>query len=296
MPPTDSRKDAIDDLLSIIGDALETALPEQDGCPQQLREAMRYSLLSPGKRLRPALVLMAAEACGGDVQQVVPAAIAVEMIHAYSLIHDDLPAMDNDALRRGRPTCHIQFGEATAILAGDALLTNAFEVLATRFEPASERATAVAMLATAAGRSALVGGQMDDLAAETDGDHTLERLQAIHRRKTGALFNVSLQLGALSAGASDAQRKALQDYGDALGLAFQVIDDILDHGGHSAELGKETGRDAARGKLTYPALMGEESAREHAIRLINVADDAIGLFDSAGWRLNWLTSFVLQRI
>src|SRR6056297_409903 len=287
---------AFADLLEPIAAGLDSSLPSEPGFPTRLREAMRYSLLAPGKRLRPALVLIAAEACGGERDAAMPAAIAVEMIHAYSLIHDDLPAMDDDALRRGRPTCHIQFDEATAILAGDALMAKAFETLAIDFQPQDQAAQAVALLATAAGPVALVGGQADDLSAESEGEHSLERLQSIHRRKTGALFNASLQLGALSAGASDAQRAALKRYGDALGLAFQVIDDLLDHTGNSGELGKESGRDAERGKLTYPSLMGEQDARKHADTLLNDAIEAAGLFETAAWRLNWLASYVLQRI
>ncbi len=291
-----SDRDALADLLPAISAALDAALPAAEGCPDRLLAAMRYSLLAPGKRLRPSLVLIAAEACGGSLAAAMPAAVAVEMIHAYSLIHDDLPAMDDDALRRGRPTCHIQYDEATAILAGDALLTQAFETLARGFQPRSQALQAVTLLATAAGPTALVGGQADDLAAEHDGQRSLERLQSIHRRKTGALFNASLQLGALSGGATDAQQQALQRYGDALGLAFQVIDDLLDHLGDSGKLGKEAGRDAQRGKLTYPSILGEAEAREHAENLINQAITAAGLFGSAAWRLNWLASFVLQRI
>lgn len=297
MPNTSpSDRDALADLLPAIASALDAALPAAEGFPDRLLAAMRYSLLAPGKRLRPSLVLIAAEACGGSMAAAMPAAVAVEMIHAYSLIHDDLPAMDDDALRRGRPTCHIQYDEATAILAGDALLTQAFETLARGFQPRDQALQAVTLLATAAGPTALVGGQVDDLAAEHDGDRSLERLQSIHRRKTGALFNASLQLGALSAGADDAQHAALKQYGDALGLAFQVIDDLLDHLGASGELGKQAGRDAERGKLTYPSLMGEPEARKHAENLINQANTAAGLFGSAAWRLNWLASFVLQRI
>ncbi len=291
-----TERDALADLLPAISSALDASLPPVPGCPDRLLSAMRYCLLAPGKRLRPALVLIAAEACGGSLQHALPAAVAVEMVHAYSLIHDDLPAMDDDAVRRGRPTCHIQYDEATAILAGDALLTKAFEVLAEEFWPRDQAAAAVSLLSRAAGAAALVGGQADDLAAETDQDRSLERLQSIHRRKTGALFNASLELGAISAAATTQQREALARYGDALGLAFQVIDDVLDHSGNSGELGKPAGRDLARGKLTYPALMGEAEARKHAEKLINQAIEAIGLFGSAGWRLNWLACFVLQRI
>lgn len=295
MPET-ADSNALTEWLPAITQALETALPEADGFPERLREAMRYALLSPGKRLRPALVLMAAEACGGPLERAFPAAVAVEMIHAYSLIHDDLPAMDDDAVRRGRPTCHIAFDPATAILAGDALQASAFEVLANEFHPRAEAGRAVQILAAAAGPTALVGGQADDLAAETSGPRTLEHLQSIHRRKTGALFLASLQLGGLSAEASEPQQEALRRYGENLGLAFQVIDDLLDFTGNSNELGKDTGRDAQRGKLTYPGLMGEAEARRHAGSLIASAQQATRLFEADGWRLNWLAEYVLQRI
>ncbi len=230
------------------------------GCPETLRKAIRYSLLAPGKRLRPMLVLLAAEACRGSFEAALPAACAVEMVHTYSLIHDDLPAMDDDDLRRGRPTCHVAFGEATAILAGDALLTLAFEVLARDLQPASAAAEGCGLLAQAAGATQLVGGQADDLLG-TGAHSGIEALESIHRRKTGAMFLVSLQLGALAAGAGQRERAALEVYGRKLGLAFQIVDDLLDVRGSAAELGKAAGKDDAHGKLTFPGVLGiEESA------------------------------------
>lgn len=294
-PPVSDRS-ALEDLLPRIETALSEATLPESGCPAMLSEAMRYSLLTPGKRLRPALVLMAAEACGGSLDEAMPAAVAVEMVHAYSLIHDDLPAMDDDTIRRGRPTCHIQYGEANAILAGDALLTRAFEVLSNGISPPERANQCVATLSKAAGASALVGGQFEDLAAETDRVHSLERLESIHRRKTGALFAASLELGGISAAATPDQLNALRTYADSLGLAFQVVDDILDHLGNSGALKKKSGKDVERGKLTYPLLLGLEGAKQRAEELIVEARGVARLFDSAGWRLEWLADFVIQRI
>ncbi|MEO0531885.1 MAG: polyprenyl synthetase family protein, partial [Planctomycetota bacterium] len=210
--------------VDAIEAALTAALADAPGRPARLMEAMRYAVLGPGKRLRPRLVLLGSAACGGDRAAALPAACAVEFVHAYSLIHDDLPAMDDDDLRRGRPTVHKQFDEATAILAGDALLALAFETLA-----ASGSADACRELGHAAGPAALVGGQADDLAgaegAPADTDGALEHLQQIHRRKTGAMITVSLRLGALSADATAEQLDALTTYGNAVGLLFQVTDD-----------------------------------------------------------------------
>ena len=196
-------------------------------CPDRLSTAIRYSLLAPGKRLRPQLVMFACRACGGQANAALPAAVAVEMIHAYSLVHDDLPAMDDDDLRRGQPTCHKQYDEATAVLVGDALQARAFEILATEIKPATRAAQCCAELARAAGAEALVGGQVADLAAESK-QVSASQLEAIHRRKTGALFSVSLRLGAIVANASSQASACLDEYGRHLGLAFQIVDDLLD--------------------------------------------------------------------
>ncbi|MDM4014001.1 polyprenyl synthetase family protein [Roseiconus lacunae] len=307
-------------------------------CPERLTAAIEYALLAPGKRLRPALVLMAAEACGGDIKDGLPGAVAVEMIHAYSLIHDDLPAMDDDDLRRGRATVHIEFDEATAILAGDALQPMAFAHLCRQISNPSRLATAVELLAFAAGPANLVGGQADDLAAEresaeqerserdcseqnsaarrdeagpdlaehpqtvprTDGtseelDRRLEKLQAIHRRKTGALFSASLQLGAVLVGADASMRQSLANYASDIGLAFQVVDDLLDYTADEHELGKRVQKDAGRGKLTYPAIMGIDGARRRAGELIESAKGHVSVFGDAAWRLNTLADYVLAR-
>ena len=278
----------------LIEAALRKAADFGPDCPSQLAEAIRYSLLAPGKRLRPQLVLMAAEACGGSAEAALPAAVAVEMVHAYSLVHDDLPAMDDDDLRRGRPTCHKQFDEATAILVGDALLTRAFEVLATQLQPAEIAARCCAELAQAAGAAALVGGQADDLAAEFR--HIgLERLQSIHRRKTGALFRASLQLGAIAAGANAEQRQALAAFGEPLGHAFQIVDDLLDVAGDEDRVGKRLGKDKRRGKVTYPALLGVEESRRRAVKLIEQAQAALAPLGARAAPLAELGEFVGRR-
>jgi geranylgeranyl diphosphate synthase type II len=264
------------------------------GCPDQLREAIRYSLLAPGKRLRPMLVLLAAEACGGEAQAALPGACAVEMIHTYSLVHDDLPAMDDDDLRRGRPTCHKAFGEAIAILAGDALVTLAFEVLARDVRPPAVAAQCCALLAHAAGATALVGGQADDLAGEFSAGGA-EALEAIHRRKTGAIFLAALQLGALTAGADRKQQAALAQYGQCLGLAFQITDDLLDVRGDASTMGKRAGKDSQRGKLTFPGILGIEESMRRATSLVAQACAALGPLEPRAEGLQALAHYVLDR-
>jgi geranylgeranyl diphosphate synthase type II len=277
-----------------IDRALSAYLQPADGCPPRLCESMRYSLLAGGKRLRPVLVLMAAEACGCQMQAALPAACAVEMIHTYSLIHDDLPAMDDDDLRRGRPTNHKQYGEAMAILAGDGLLTLAFEVLARDIRPPEVAAACCAALAEAAGARGMVGGQADDIDAEgTAGD--VQRLESIHRRKTGALLNVCLRLGAMVAGAPDAELAALTRYGRKVGLAFQIVDDLLDVRGDEASLGKRVGKDGDRGKLTFPALLGVQASWDRAERLIGEACGDLACLGARAERLKQLALYILER-
>jgi geranylgeranyl diphosphate synthase type II len=265
-----------------------------ESCPQRLRDAMRYSLLAPGKRLRPLLVLMAAEVCGGDRRAAMPAACAVEMVHTYSLIHDDLPAMDDDDMRRGQASCHAAFGDAMAILAGDALLARAFEVLSSEIEPPRLAAACCQTLAHAAGATALVGGQVDDLAAEFS-DQGLVELDTIHRRKTGAMFRASLRLGALVADADAEPLAGLDAYGQKLGLAFQVVDDLLDLKGDEAALGKRTGKDTTRGKLTFPAAMGVEVSQRRAEQLVQEACQALRPFGPRASVLKSLAWYVLER-
>jgi geranylgeranyl diphosphate synthase type II len=285
---------AVEPLRRLVEAELDLLTRYGPECPSVLKEAIRHSLLSAGKRLRAVLVLMAARACGQQDNSAIPAACAVEMVHTYSLIHDDLPAMDDDDLRRGVPTCHRLFGEANAILAGDALLAQAFEVLASADLPSEAIARCCRELATAAGASSLVGGQVDDLSGSSE-QNQLEQLEAIHRRKTGAMFRVAVRLGAIVGGGSDEQLAALDTYGSKLGLAFQITDDLLDEHGDERQLGKRTGKDVERGKLTFPGLLGEEESRRRAIALMEEASEALACFDSGTEQLIQLTRFVLER-
>lgn len=253
--------------------------------PPRLTDAVRHGLLAPGKRLRPVLTLLAAELCGADYVRAIPAACAVEMVHAYSLIHDDLPAMDNDVLRRGEPTVWKKFDEATAILAGDALLTLAFETVG-QVEPESAAARCSIELAKAAGVAGMVGGQADDVffAARTvltPPDEMDKRLEAIHRRKTGAMILVALRLGALVAGANAERESALVRYGESLGLAFQITDDLLDLTGDEKAMGKRLHKDAEAGKLTFPAVFGLDESRQRAAVEIETARGALDIFDES---------------
>ena len=278
--------------------ALDRYLAPVEGVPPTLTRAMRYSLLAGAKRLRPMLVLAAAEACGDRlgvapadaVALAMPAACAIELIHTYSLIHDDLPSMDNDSLRRGRPTSHVVHGEAMAILAGDALLTEAFAVLSREPADGSEvpddvldrrRLRVVRIVAGAAGPAGMVGGQVLDLEAVAPGATPLDQasLRAMHARKTGALIRGSAVAGAVMAGADAAMTAAVDAYGEHIGLAFQIVDDILDVEGASAELGKTAGKDAAAGKPTYPALYGLAESRRLAA---SCTDGALETLERAG--------------
>ncbi len=291
---------SLDDARRRVDEGLARYTPspedaERTGCPARLAEAMRYSLLGGGKRLRPILTLWAAEACGGSFEAALPAAAALEMVHTYSLVHDDLPAMDDDDLRRGRPTCHKQFDEATAVLAGDGLLTLAFETVARHVRPAETAAACVLALAEASGPEGMVGGQMADLEAEGRPGGTLALLEAIHRRKTGALLRAALKMGALTAGASPAEHSALDIYGRAVGLAFQIVDDLLDVGGDEAKLGKRVGKDSELGKWTYPGLLGVEQSRARARELAAEAVAALAMFGPRGDRLQALALDLLER-
>jgi len=275
---------------------LERRLSERTGLEPRLQEAMRYSLLNGGKRMRPALVYLAAKFCRGSLEQADSAACAIEAIHSYSLVHDDLPAMDDDELRRGKPTCHMAFDEATAILAGDALLTWSFELLS---QPdnngtAQIQLQMVQALARAAGDLGMVDGQAFDLNS-VGKQLTLDQLKAMHSAKTGALINVSLELGALSAEATDAEMAALRQYGTALGLAFQIKDDLLDIEGDTATLGKPQGSDQARNKPTYPALVGAEQCRAWLIDLQQQAVTALEPFGSRCQALVALAQYVIER-
>jgi geranylgeranyl diphosphate synthase, type II len=269
--------------------ALERYLPASPACPPRLREAMRYSLLAGGKRLRPTLALAAAEAValanGSDLEPArtaaLPAACALELVHTYSLIHDDLPAMDDDTLRRGRPTSHVVFGEGMAILAGDGLLTEAFALMARepREGDPARKLRAIAIVAEAAGPCGMVGGQAIDLeAAGTGATFDGDGLRAMHARKTGALIRAAAAAGAVMASASDAQLAAIERFATDLGLAFQIVDDILDVEGASEDLGKTAGKDAAAGKPTYPALYGLAASRRMAAECV---DRGLAALDAA---------------
>lgn len=278
-----------------IDSALESYLDLGPNCPEKLKESMQYSLMAGGKRLRPVLVLLACEACGGKDVDALPAACAIEMIHTYSLIHDDLPAMDDDDLRRGKPTNHKQFGEAMAVLAGDALLTLAFQIIAQDVQPQDVAAACCADLAGAAGAAGMVAGQVVDLEAEDSGIKDIQHLEGIHRRKTGRLLSCALSLGARIAGADWELRNHLVEYGKSVGLAFQIADDLLDVSGNSETIGKLTQKDADHGKLTYPSLLGVAGSREKAKQLIQDAHERLKPLGDSGQRLAALADFIIDR-
>lgn len=279
----------------LIDKALDRFLPKARVKPATIHKAMRYSLFAGGKRLRPILCLASAEACDGEVAAATPAACAVECIHTYSLIHDDLPCMDDDDMRRGRPTCHKVFGDGIAVLAGDALLTAAFEMLCEIRETRRYRTAAfVRELAVASGSRWLIAGQVMDL--EGEGRKISARdLQFIHQSKTAALLTASIRLGAMSANANEAKLRALTVFGQSLGLAFQVIDDILDVTQTSEKLGKSAGKDVAAQKATYPAVFGLERSRAEAHRLTAAAHDALKSFGAKAETLRALADYLLNR-
>ncbi len=280
---------------ALVDRALDRFLPRASVKPATIHRAMRYSLFAGGKRLRPVLTLAAAEACGGEVAEALPAACAVECIHTYSLIHDDLPCMDDDDLRRGRPTSHKVFGEGVAVLAGDGLLTIAFEILAQANATARyPTASLIRELATASGSQWLIGGQVADLEGEGR-EHTGAELRYIHRCKTAALLTASIRLGAMSANATPARLASLTDFGQALGLAFQVIDDILDVTQTTEKLGKTAGKDVAATKATYPASFGLARSRSEAHRLTAAAHAALKPFGKNAAILRAFADHLLAR-
>jgi geranylgeranyl diphosphate synthase type II len=292
--------------------------------PSVLHEAMKYSLFAGGKRIRPVLALASFEACGGDAKKIIPQAAALELIHTYSLIHDDLPAMDNDDLRRGKPTNHKMFGEAMAILAGDALLTEAFMMMTETNPPlppftkvgnknieppfykgsvsgfSGERIKpslllkALREVALASGHNGMVGGQAQDIISE-DAEPDGEILEFIHLHKTAALIKSSVRIGTILAGSRKKQLQALTIYGENTGLAFQIIDDVLDVEGTPEELGKSVGSDSRKKKMTYPSLYGIEGARNKANELISIAIDAIGIFSSEADPLREIAGYLAKR-
>jgi geranylgeranyl diphosphate synthase, type II len=278
-----------------VNKALDRLMPPATAKPQTIHKAMRYSLFAGGKRMRPALCLAAAEACGGQESAAMPLACAVECVHTYSLIHDDLPAMDNDDYRRGKLTNHKVFGEGIAILAGDALLTQSFEIAAQcRGWPRYSHQAVILELARAAGSLELVAGQVADLEAEGK-TITPRELKFIHERKTSALLCCAVRLGGMSANCTPAQLEALTAFGYNVGLAFQVIDDILDVTQSSEQLGKTAGKDTAAQKATYPAIVGLERSRAIAKRLTNRAFQALQPFQTNAGSLVMLAKFLLER-
>ena len=293
--------DSLDDFLNHsqnrVQQYLNTAI-SQRRASGVLSQAMAYSAVRGGKRVRAALVYGSARACGVDHASLDPLAAAVEAMHAYSLIHDDLPAMDDDALRRGQPSCHIAFDEATAILAGDALQALAFELLASAQGPHMSAQQCLAMvicLAQAAGAEGMVAGQMLDMAAAHDAV-SLAQLERLHSLKTGALIVASIEIGALAQGqVSDEQRLHLRSYGQAIGLAFQVQDDILDIEGETATLGKAQGSDLMNDKSTYPALLGMTAAKQRLLELHQRAQESVAEFGAAAQPLVWLADFIVTR-
>ena len=278
-----------------VNAALDHFLPTEKTKPATIHRAMRYSIFAGGKRMRPALTLAAAEACGGKVADALPLACAVECIHTYSLIHDDLPAMDNDDFRRGKPTNHKVFGEGIAVLAGDALLTQAFEITAqARGWKRYPHQTLVLELARASGSLQLIAGQVADLEGEGKKISAPE-LKYIHERKTSALLCCSVRLGGMSANCSAAQLQALTDFGYNVGLAFQIIDDILDITQTSEQLGKTAGKDTAAQKATYPSIVGMEKSKKIALQLTQRAFDALKIFRGKATALDALAHYLLNR-
>src|SRR5437867_2229404 len=277
--------------------ALRRFLPAAGSVPPTVRRAMAYSLLPGGKRLRPILSMAACRALGGRLSDVLPAAAAVEMIHTYSLIHDDLPALDNDDLRRGRATSHRVFGEAMAILAGDALLTHAFQIAASYpggLRLAGRKVRAIRVLTRAAGVTGMIGGQVMDLEAEGR-PYSYGALQRIHRDKTGALISASAQIGGIMAGGRPGDLRALRHYGDDVGLAFQIVDDILDLEGDPDRLGKRVRKDARARKATFPALLGIAESRRRAETAVRRAERAIAPFGRRGRPLADLARYIIER-
>ncbi len=283
----------------LVDEALDRYLPKEDELPASLHKAMRYSVFAGGKRVRPILMLAACEAVGGDIRRALPAACAMEMIHTYSLIHDDLPAMDDDDFRRGNPTNHKVFGEATAILAGDALLTEAFILLSTQGAAAGVPAEALLAVSNeisrCAGSRGMVGGQVVDMESEGKHDIDLATVQYIHIHKTGALIKASIKAGAILGGGGEAAVAALTKYGEAAGLAFQIADDILDIEGTTEEIGKDAGSDEARGKATYPALVGLAESKKRADELVEMSLAALAGFGPEADPLREIAKYIVYR-
>lgn len=292
-------KSYLKERCTIVDEALEHHLPRESELPVSVHRSMRYSVFAGGKRIRPVLMLAACEAVGGTPELALPAACAMEMIHTYSLIHDDLPAMDDDDFRRGRPTNHKVFGEAIAILAGDALLTEAFILMsspeyAAKVGP-SRLLPVIQEIAFCAGSRGMVGGQVVDMESEGQKDIDLATVQYIHTHKTGALMKASVKAGAILGGAEGEALAAMTRYGEAIGLAFQIADDILDIEGTTEQIGKDAGSDQARGKATYPAVMGLADSKRRAQELVEIALDSIAPFGEKAEPLREIARYIVSR-
>jgi geranylgeranyl pyrophosphate synthase len=296
--PDTSLKSFLAQCRARLEKALDKRLPPATTHPVDLHEAMRYTVLDGGKRIRPTLVYASGQAAGADRETLDAPACAIELIHAYSLIHDDLPAMDDDDLRRGKPSCHRAFGEATAILAGDALQSLAFQVLAHNSEQGADETTRLKMirtLALASGSRGMAGGQAIDLAA-TGKQLNIAELEDMHIHKTGALIRASVALGAFSSpGVDSTQLAKLDHYAKCVGLAFQIRDDILDVEGETITLGKNTGMDQQHEKSTYPSLNGLQESRQRASELHTEAMDSLSGFDDSADPLRWISSYIIER-
>ena len=282
----------------IVNKALDTLLPKEDEFPQRLHKAMRYSIFAGGKRIRPILVIAAAEVFGKTAANVINIACAIELIHTYSLIHDDLPAIDNDDLRRGLPTNHKVFGEAIALLAGDALLTKAFQIMSQPSAVSGQQSALILKsiheIAKAAGSTGMVGGQVVDIESEGK-EVAFPVLEYIHIHKTGELILASVRAGAILAGAENKELETITRYGEAIGLAFQIADDIIDVEGNKEDVGKNIGGDAKKGKVTYPSILGVDESRKRARELVDMAITALKDFDRKAEPLREIARYLVER-
>jgi len=292
-------KSYLKDMQELVDKYLDKYLPDTSELPRSIHESMRYSVFAGGKRVRPILLLAACEAVGGEIRTAMPAACAMEMIHTYSLIHDDLPAMDNDDFRRGKPTNHKVFGEACAILAGDALLTEAFILLSnpdlSKGIPPATLLEVIHEIGVCAGSRGMIGGQVVDMESEGRKEIDLATVQYIHTHKTGALIKAALKCGALIGGGDAGMVNAVTRYGEAVGLAFQIADDILDIEGTTEQIGKDAGSDQARGKATYPAVMGLAESKRRASELVDVAIEALAGFGEKADPLREIAYYIVKR-
>ena len=285
----------LEELRARVDAEIDGLMPPANEFPPSIHQAMRHSVFAGGKRLRPILCLEAGQLVCGNKASLLRLGCAVEFIHTYSLIHDDLPALDNDDLRRGKPTCHVAFGEATAILAGDALLTLAFETLSVpQAIDKARRLRVIQELAFAIGTNGMIGGQTVDLEA-SGGEADGPKLEYIHSKKTGALIRAAVRVGGIDAGASDADLDRITVYGERVGLAFQIADDLLDVSGSSASLGKTPGKDGRQKKLTYPAVHGVELSRRIAAQLVGEAQAALEIYGERAHRLNEIARYLVAR-